>query len=261
MVNVEVINEHIQTTAVGLSSETTNGALMTAQATVDGRPVQLMLDSGSQRNWIATELAEQLQSPIDKTELLTVTTINDQKQQLPSNRVQLTVGTTSPHSDWHVHTAANTINHLMDVQDQEYLYLRDPDYESLLADDYTNPTFTYDPQIIVGIDTFWTIILSDRHLVLPSGRRLIPTQLGFVLSGASTPVDVTDMFHTGVPVEAPSTVAEHTQLSQLTPMTHTTESTAPVQFQQTPTTTHGWPRLFAWLTNKKHQVIETASLC
>ena len=54
------------------------------------------------------------------------------------------------------------------------------------ADHLPANTDVFSPDILVGIDYFWSFISAEKQTTLPSGLKLIPSSLGMLIGGATT---------------------------------------------------------------------------
>ena len=74
--------------------------------------------------------------------------------------------------------------HRSAIPDQDRQFLQS--LSSSLADNLPDTSEKASVDLLIGTDYFWSIIQQDR-IVLPSGLLLLPSRLGYILTGCCAP--------------------------------------------------------------------------
>ncbi|KAK5967135.1 hypothetical protein GCK32_021621 [Trichostrongylus colubriformis] len=147
------------------------------------KEVEILLDTGADRSFILNQLADELKLPRTNTVELSVYTFGNktprhQKCEITELQIWDAQGdshTLSLHKTDVISAKAKQI--LLTPEDVEYLHRE----EIALAQNTRTPV---NPQILLGCDQLWPLLhtMNPQH-TLPSGLFVIPSKLGYLLSG------------------------------------------------------------------------------
>eukprot|EP00117_Sycon_ciliatum_P018644 scpid5610/ scgid2568/ len=180
------------TVASGHGVSTANVYLQTAKVTLhnggQSLSARVLLDSGSQRTFLTSSAAESLGLPVRCTEYLHVSTFaSSGPQRLQANVVDFELalqdGSLLPLTA-HVLPKITDPVHRSAIPDQDRQFLQS--LSSSLADNLPDTSEKASVDLLIGTDYFWSIIQQDR-IVLPSGLLLLPSRLGYILTGCCAP--------------------------------------------------------------------------
>ena len=147
--------------------------------------LRLLLDSASHRTFMTERLAKKLQLPVERKESLSVSTFAaNHSKELDTYIVKFDVILKDGSS---VKLEANVLKQLtrpihrrpLQSSDIQFLKALSPE---CLADSIPETSETANIDILIGADYFWQFI-NGHKIVLPSGMFLIPSKLGYLLTG------------------------------------------------------------------------------
>jgi hypothetical protein len=106
-----------------------------------------------------------------------------------------------------------------------YLAQLDSNFHELLADNYACTPYIHEPQILLGSHIMFQLIKPESCHQLPSGRTLMSTAFGYVVTGCETPSLSQDIAHS---IKLQTTNTYLTDTRQLSIEPNTTRSTTEV---------------------------------
>nr|CDJ98306.1 Protein of unknown function DUF1758 domain containing protein [Haemonchus contortus] len=151
------------------------------------RKISVLLDTGAEISFIDTALAAELHLPsIKETRLRLHTFGSDHVHETTSREVSLQA--------WDVEGRPFTLflhTHEILTKPFETAPICADDVEYILQHKLTvnfkEGGSTVKPSILIGCDQLWTLITCDEpHIQLPSGLHLLPTRLGYIMTGQAT---------------------------------------------------------------------------
>ncbi|KAK6015342.1 Tas retrotransposon peptidase A16, partial [Ostertagia ostertagi] len=149
--------------------------------------VNVLLDTGAELSFIDSALAEQLQLPIIAVKDVQLMTFgSDEVRKCRCNRVRLDVWDIdgNPHTldlfTYHILTRPLE-SPTLTVDDMEFLR------SSGLPITGNQNRRKIKPSILLGCDQLWEFVRSDKTSIsLPSGMHVLPTKIGYLVSGKPT---------------------------------------------------------------------------
>ncbi|VDK45702.1 unnamed protein product, partial [Cylicostephanus goldi] len=159
------------------------GAVKIINAEGEAREVVVLLDTGSELSFIEEQLAEELNLPVVGTTSLELNTFGT-----PATKIKTCAITRLTLMD------RNGTKHSVQLYKNDYITsavqqasLNKEDLQFIRKGKYrlSMPIEEGEvkPQILLGCDYLWNFIESGMKLSLPSGLQLIPTKLGYIISG------------------------------------------------------------------------------
>jgi hypothetical protein len=144
--------------------------------------VNILLDEGSQRSFITSNVAQKLGINITDcdSENLQLSTFGSQStgvQSVPITDITLLTREDSVHMRYLIiPTISSPVKNYTPATIENYAYLRDlPLADHVMAD-------TFDIDILVGADYYWSIVNSE--IVRGPGPTAVNTKLGYLISGS-----------------------------------------------------------------------------
>ncbi|MCP4486384.1 MAG: DDE-type integrase/transposase/recombinase, partial [Gammaproteobacteria bacterium] len=143
-------------------------------------------DNGSQKSFITKRLAEQLNLPHEKVEVLSISTFNQRSPQVVESPV-VTMELLLKNGEKFPMTL-NVMPSLTGPMRRATLSPEDREVlrkfpTQLLAEPVTNQSLEFKPDVLIGQNYFWELINNESKQRLPSGLFLIPSKLGLLLGG------------------------------------------------------------------------------
>ena len=171
------------------------GVLMTATTNVvSGTRIleaNVFFDQGSQRSFISDSLKKRLKLKSERKETLNVYTFGtDKSMPMHTERVQFEILLKNGSK---MKIDANSVQRIAQKQTKPNLTSADMKFiagilKENMADGNITET-TIHPDILIGADYFWDFMIPKKPTKLPSGLLLVPTKLGFMLSGSNRAQD------------------------------------------------------------------------
>ncbi|EYB82580.1 hypothetical protein Y032_0356g3353 [Ancylostoma ceylanicum] len=148
------------------------------------RKVDVLLDTGAEISFIDTTLAEELQLPTIKETMLRLHTFgSDKVKEKRSRKVPLEVWDTEGRPLSLVlftHDILTKPFATAPVCEKDLVFLS----QQNLSVNFSKNKSTVKPSILLGCDQLWTLLRKNEpHLQLPSGLHLLPTRLGYLVTG------------------------------------------------------------------------------
>jgi len=170
--------------------------LQTAMVPIQGSEGKLvnarvLLDSGSQRTFITTKLAQQLKlQMIDKEHLSVFTFGVDKARDIETHVVNFKM---KIKDGSYMLLSANVLKRITGFIHRNPLLQKDVEFlrlipQNQLADSIPNTTETTSVDILIGADFFWNLIGNDK-VVLPSGMFMLQSKLGYIVTGRCSGTD------------------------------------------------------------------------
>jgi len=164
--------------------------LQTAIVPIQGLEGKLMnfhvlLDSGSQRTFITTKLAQQLKLQLDYKEHLSISTFGAVKaRDIDAHVVSFKM---KAKDGSFMLLSANVLKQITGIIHRSPLLQKDLEFLKLipqdqLADTIPNAAETTIVDILIGADFFWNVMGNDK-VVLPSGMFMLQSKLGYIVTG------------------------------------------------------------------------------
>ncbi len=169
-----------------------NSYLMTANVFIKnpflpqgGRWVKAFIDSGCGQTYILKNLSKELWLPVERTEYLQFNVFLNKSRGCNSDVVKLQVFLQDGSI---LEVEANTVPSTTGPITRESL--KQTDFNALhevglgqLADDIPNRSHAFTPEIVFGIDYWNQLFPGGKQIPLPSGLKLHPSSLGYLLVG------------------------------------------------------------------------------
>ncbi len=181
-------------TSTHLSSSNINSTLLIATAHIrhptsqSFHKVKIFLDCGSQKSYISAPLVEKMSlSKEDEHVLLIHTFAREKPQQVVSNLVPVQLVTNSGNL---LQLSVNSVPFLTGLIKRDPLDNADLDFlrqipPSHLANALPTVTDEFQPDILLGLDYFFQILMPEAKQLLPSGLLIIPSYFGYLIGGNS----------------------------------------------------------------------------
>ncbi|VDL78098.1 unnamed protein product [Nippostrongylus brasiliensis] len=148
----------------------------------------VLLDTGSELSFISNDFAGKLNLPTVDNKTLSISTFNSQSPTVKKCEIaelQL-CDVEGRHHNLRLHKT----DYIMDTIQQAELKQEDLSFINLhdIALSLQPKPSKIQPQILLGCDYLWDLMWPIGKLILPSGLQLIPTKLGYIISGCQSEI-------------------------------------------------------------------------